>query len=328
MVKGKYKETKGTLITSRSDINIIDCTIRDGGLMNNHKFDEGFVERVYNTCIESGVDYMELGYKGSKKVFAKDNFGAWKFSDEEDLRRIMDDKKGSLKFTVMADAEKTDYHTDILPKEKSVIDCVRIATYIHQIPLALEMVKDAHDKGYETTINLMAISIVPESELYEAIELFAKSPADTVYIVDSFGSFYPEQIRTLMNNFQKILKSSGKKIGIHAHNNQQLAFANTIEALTCGASFLDATLHGFGRGAGNCPLEMLLGFLKNPAYDLRPVLKCVEDLFVPLKKKIDWGYSVPYMFTGQHNEHPRSAMAVRDGDAPDEYLKFFDKMMD
>ncbi|MFC1501071.1 aldolase catalytic domain-containing protein [Elusimicrobiota bacterium] len=328
MVKGKYKETKGSLITYRPDIKIIDCTVRDGGLMNNHQFDDDFVKRIYDTCVESGVNYMEFGYKGSKKMFPREKFGAWKHSDEEDIKRIIGDKKTSLKLSVMADAERTDYHTDILPKEKSVLDCIRVATYIHQIPTALEMVKDAHDKGYETTLNLMAVSVVPESELFEALELFAKSPVDVVYIVDSFGSFYPEQIRMLMNNFKKILKGSGKDIGIHAHNNQQLAFANTIEALVCGASRVDATMHGFGRGAGNCPLEMLLGFLKNPAYDLRPVLKCVEEVFVPLRKEIDWGYSIPYMITGQHNEHPRSAMALRDGETPDEYLDFYDKTME
>ncbi|MCX5782241.1 MAG: aldolase catalytic domain-containing protein [Elusimicrobia bacterium] len=328
MVKGKYKETKGSLITYRPDIKIIDCTVRDGGLMNSHQFDDDFVKRIYNTCIEAGANYMEFGYKASKKMFAKDKFGAWKFCDEEDIRRIIGDKKSQLKICAMADAERTDYHTDILPKQKSVLDCIRVATYINQIPTALDMVKDAHDKGYETTVNLMAVSVVPESELFEALELFAKSPVDVVYIVDSFGAYYPEQIRGLMGHFNKILKGSGKEIGIHTHNNQQLAFANTIEALIWGASRVDSTINGFGRGAGNCSLEILLGFLKNPAYDLRPVLKCIEDLFVPLRENIDWGYSIPYMITGQLNEHPRSAMELRDGENKDKYLDFYDKMLE
>src|SRR5438445_78607 len=95
----------------------------------------------------------------------------------------------------MADAERTDYHEDILPKSQSVIDMVRVATYISQIPAALEMIKDAHDKGYETTINVMAVSTVPEYELNEGLELLAASEAKSIYVVDSFGVLYSEQVQ-------------------------------------------------------------------------------------------------------------------------------------
>ena len=117
---------------------------------------------------------MELGYKASRKIIVPGEHGDWKYCREDDLRRIVGDNPTSLKLTVMADAERTDYHEDILPKTQSVIDMVRVATYIHQIPTALEMVKDAHDKGYETTVNLMAVSTVPEYELNEGLELLAQ----------------------------------------------------------------------------------------------------------------------------------------------------------
>ena len=97
----------------------------------------------------------------------------------------------------MADAEKCDYREDILPCDQSVLDMIRVATYIHQIPLALDMIKDAHDKGYETTINLMSVSVISERELDEALELLVSSEVDTIYIVDSFGSLYSEQTRLL-----------------------------------------------------------------------------------------------------------------------------------
>ena len=129
-------------------------------------FEDGFVRAVYDALVAAGVDYMELGYKAAKSIFARDQYGAWKFCDEDDVRRIVgDDKQRPIKLCVMADAERTDYHTDILPKEKSVLDCIRVAAYIHQIPTAIDMIKDAHDKGYETTLNLMAISTVQDREL-------------------------------------------------------------------------------------------------------------------------------------------------------------------
>src|SRR5512140_1374065 len=154
------KHPAGRWISYRPEIKILDCTIRDGGLMNNHQFDETTVRAVYNACVQSGIDYMELGYKASKRMFAPAQYGSWKFTTEDDIRRIVGDNDSTLKLSAMADAERTDYHEDILPRSQSVLSMIRIATYIHQIPVALDMIKDAHDKGYETTVNLMAASTV------------------------------------------------------------------------------------------------------------------------------------------------------------------------
>jgi 4-hydroxy 2-oxovalerate aldolase len=328
MLHRKHVDAKGNWVTYRPDIKVMDCTIRDGGLMNNHHFDEVFVKAVYDTCVAAGVDYMELGYKGSKRIFAPGEHGIWKFCDEDVLRRVVGDGPRPIRISVMADVDRTDYHTDILPKDKSVIDCVRVACYISQIPGAIDMIKDAHDKGYETTLNLMAISKLQDRELEEALAVVAKSPVDTVYVVDSNGSLYSEQIHDLVMGFMSALDGTGKHVGIHAHNNMQLAYANTIEALIVGADMLDATIAGLGRGAGNCPLELLLAFLKNPKFHLRPVIDSIEKNFLPLSKKMDWGYSIPYLVTGMLNEHPRAAMEIREGVHKDEYLAFYDRMVE
>ncbi|MBI3990988.1 MAG: aldolase catalytic domain-containing protein, partial [Candidatus Omnitrophica bacterium] len=320
MIREKDRHAKGSWVTYRPEIKILDCTNRDGGLMNDHKFEDGFVKAIYDTCVAAGVDYMELGYKADKKIFAPSQFGKWKFCDEDAIRKIVGDNKTSLKLCVMADAERTNYNEDILPKDKSVLDCIRVATYINQIPTAIDMIKDAHDKGYETTCNIMAVSIAPEKELEDALEALARTPVDTIYLVDSFGFLYSEQIRDFTLTFLRAIEGTGKEIGIHTHNNQQLAYANTIEALIVGANRLDATIDGLGRGAGNCPLELLLGFLKNPKFNLRPVLQCVQESFLPLRKKMDWGYSIPYMITGQLNQHPRAAIKMRASSNPDDYI--------
>ncbi len=324
----KEKPAKGTWVTYRPEIEILDCTIRDGGLINNHYFEDKFVKTIYDTCVAAGINYMELGYKSDKKIFSPSEYGPWKFCKEDDIRRIIDDKSSSLKLSVMADAERTDYHTDILPRDKSIIDFVRVATYIHQIPTALDMVKDAHDKGYETSLNLMAISVVHDRDIDDALEAIAISPVDVIYVVDSFGSFYTEQVRDITQKFIKAVEDTGKIVGIHAHNNQQLAYANTIEALINGANRLDATINGIGRGAGNCSMELLIGFLKNPKFQLRPVLECISDVFVPLRANMEWGYQIPYMITGMLNQHPRSAIKMRAGDSPDDYVKFYDQMVE
>ena len=323
----RYKVAKGNWVTYRPEIKVLDCTIRDGGLMNNHNFDEKIVKSIYDTCILAGIDYVELGYKGSKKLFSSDDHGPWKFCDEEDLRRIVGDKNPAIKISVMADAERTDYHTDIIPKEKSVIDMIRIATYIHQIPAALDMIKDAHDKGYETTLNLMSISTVPEREIDDALEAISRSEVGTMYVVDSFGSMYSEQLQPVIRKFMKYALPEKKEVGIHTHNNQMLAYANTIEAVVQGVNRLDATIAGLGRGAGNCPLELLIGFLHNPKFNLRPVLQCIEDHIDALRAKLKWGFDIPYMITGQLNQHPRDAIKFNESEKRGSIVKFFDEMI-
>ncbi|MBM4144312.1 MAG: nucleoid-structuring protein H-NS [Lentisphaerae bacterium] len=318
----------GGWVAFRPDIKILDCTIRDGGLINDHLFEEDFAKAVYDTCVAAGVDYVEMGYKCSKRIYAPSQFGRWKFCEEDDLRRLVGEKPATVKMSVMADAERTDYHEDILPREQSVIDCVRVAAYIHQIPVALDMIQDAADKGYETMMQLMAVSVVQEHELHDALNIIARSAADAVYLVDSYGALYSEQVRALTGLYLKAMEGTGKEVGFHGHNNQQLAFANTIEAIVSGANRLDATISGIGRGAGNCPLELLIGFLHNPKFRLRPVLQCCRDVFVPLRKKIEWGYSIPYGISGMLNLHPREAIKMRAGSAPDDYVAFYDQVVE
>ena len=294
--------------------------------MNSSRFSDGEVRAVYDACADAGIDYMEIGYKNSHKIFSSDKFGPWRFCDEDDVNRVIGDNKREIKLSVMADAEKCDYKTDILPKEKSPIDLVRVATYIHQIPLALDMIKDAKDKGYETTVNIMAISTVRERELDEGLELLGQSEAEAIYLVDSFGSLYSEQIRYMMAKYMRVAHEFGKEIGIHAHNNLQLAFANTIEAIVAGANMIDGTLAGLGRGAGNCQLELLIGFLHNPKYRLRPLLQCIEKHIEPMRSSLGWGFDYPYMVTGFLNRHPKSAMEFNESDRKGKIVDFYDEI--
>lgn len=320
----KQQDTSAGWVDYWPQLKVLDCTIRDGGLMNDHRFSDEFVLGVHKALVAAGVDYMELGYKADKKLFSPEEYGLWKSCDEEDLNRFFDGIEKNIKFSVMADVGRTN-ESDIVPRNKSLIDLVRVACYIHQIPAALDLVKDAKDKGYETSVNLMAISTVPEFELNRGLELIGKSETDMVYLVDSFGSLYFEQIDDLMRRYLAAMGKE-KQVGIHAHNNQQMAYANTIFAAIHGATMLDSTIDGLGRGAGNCPTELLLGFLRNPKFKQRPIIDAVEKLTLPLRETIDWGYSVPYMISGQMNQHPRSAMALRESDRKNEFIRFYDEM--
>ena len=271
---------------------------------------------------------MELGYKASKSIFSPKKYGPWKFCTEDDIRRIVGENDTGLKLSVMADAERTDYHTDILPFNDSVVDMIRIATYIHQMPTALDMAKDAHDKGYEVSINLMAISAVQERELDEALELIAESEADVMYLVDSFGSLYCEQVEYLIKKYLRYMEPQGKTVGVHTHNNQQLAYANSVEAIILGANRVDGSFAGLGRGAGNCPTELMIGFLHNPKFHLRPVLESIQKDIEPMRKKLLWGFDIPYMLTSFLNQHPRAAIQFNASEDAGDLVKFYDSIVE
>ncbi|TWU17462.1 aldolase catalytic domain-containing protein [Bythopirellula polymerisocia] len=317
-------------ITYRPELKVLDCTIRDGGLINKHQFTDETVRAVYETCIEAGIDAMEVGYKNSPKPFPKGEFGPWRHCDEEDLNRLFaghDLERTGLKLCAMADAGKSDYRDQIVPRNESVLDMIRVAFYAHQVSEAVQMIEYCAELGYDTTANLMAVSNIEDVEIDTVLSSIRDTPAQVMVIVDSFGHLYREQIDRLYKKYVAALEGTGKEIGIHAHNNQQLAFANTVEAIILGSNRVDATMFGLGRGAGNCPMELLLGFLRNPKFKLRPVIKLIQEQILPLKEKMDWGPSIPYNITGQMNLHPRDAMEFREGKSPDDYLAFFDDIV-
>ena len=265
-----------SLMNFRPDVRVVDATLRDGGLVNQFYFSDEFVKDLYRANGKAGVDYMEFGYKASREIFDESKFGKWKFCKDDDIWAVIGERNADIKIAVMADVGRCDYKNDIIDRSESPIDLIRVATYLNTIPTAVDMIEDAARKGYEVSCNIMAISNAREEDLAVALDLLGQSPVDVLYIVDSYGALYPEQVARMADAYLNFAAKYGKKVGIHAHNNQQLAFANTIEAVGDGVDWLDATYSGMGRGAGNCAMELLLGFLRNPKYQIAPVFQFIE----------------------------------------------------
>lgn len=291
----------------RPEIRILDCTIRDGGLMNDHRFTTEVVRKVFDACSKAGVDYCELGYRCDKAQFDVNGFGPWKFCDEDQLRDVA--YEGGSKVSVMADVGRTDYK-DIIPKKDSIVSMYRVASYCKDIDKAIDLGRHAKEQGYEVSVNIMSVSHVLEPDLDEALGQLAETNFDVVYLVDSFGYLYSEQVQYLADKYLRAFQDANIEVGIHCHNNQQLAFANTVEGIIKGINYLDGSVYGMGRAAGNCTTELLLGFLKNPRYNVQPVLDLIESEFIKLQADLKWGYQIPYMVAGILNKHPRSAMAL------------------
>jgi 4-hydroxy 2-oxovalerate aldolase len=307
---------------SVGNCKILDCTIRDGGLVNNWDFSVDFVRDLYDGLSAAGVEYMEVGYKNSPKLLKATEPNPWRFLDDNFLKEIFPQKKYT-KMSALCDIGRVD-ENDILPREQSVLDMIRVACYIRDVDKGLELVQKFHDMGYETTLNIMALSQVHERELIEAFEEVNKSVVDVVYVVDSYGSLDPKNTEHLVKKFKTLLPD--KQLGIHMHNNMQLAFANTLVGVQNGVTFLDSSVYGMGRAAGNCTTELLVGYLKNPRYELKPVLEIIEKHMIAMREKWEWGYIIPYMISGVMNEHPRVAMALRGSEDRDKFTEFYDKL--
>lgn len=316
------------LMGFRPEVKVVDATLRDGGLVNDFYFTDQFVKDLYQANIKAGVDYMEIGYKADKTMFDVDKFGKWKFCDDDTIREVIGENENTgLKLAVMADVGRCDYKKDIAPKSESPVDLIRVATYINTIPAAVDMIEDAVNKGYETTCNIMAISNAQEGDLRVALDVLGQSPVKVFYIVDSFGALYPEQIARIADIYMEFAEKYDKQVGMHAHNNQQLAFANTIEAVGDGVNWLDGTYAGMGRGAGNCAMELLLGFLRNPKFNIYPVIRFIEDYMKPLQKDgVQWGYDLQYLMTGILNQHPRTAISFTK-EGREDYSEFYKEIV-
>ena len=310
----------GLVTDRRRRIKVLDCTIRDGGICNDWDFSHDFVQRVFKALVAAGVDYMEVGYKTKDGVFDRNAVGPWRFCDEEDLARAVE--PGKLKLATMFDIGRVE--TSAIPHSRdTVIDVIRIATYAHQMDEALRLLDDALEKGYETFINVMAVSTLPPESVDEFLLKLAGSGVHNVAIVDSFGAMYPHHIRYLVHKYMNYL-GENINVGVHLHNNQQQAFANSIAAIDEGVDFVDATVHGMGRGAGNCPLELLLFYLDNPRYDVAPVLELIEG-FADLRDNLRWGYHLPYAITGFHNVHPQSGIELMASDERYQVREMYEK---
>jgi 4-hydroxy 2-oxovalerate aldolase len=291
----------GLMTDRRRSVKVLDCTIRDGGLCNDWRFDEALVKDTFEALVASGIDCMELGYlttPGTPGVA-----GPWRESRPEDVARVA--RKTKMKLAAMVDVGRVRLE-DLPRQEDSLFDVIRVATYAKDIDEAVELCNAAQELGYETFCNVMAVTTNTPQEVDHFLEVLRASSVQNVVVVDSFGAMYPHHVRYLIRKYKNWLRPD-QAVGVHLHNNQETAFANSIAAIDEGVDWVDATLFGMGRGAGNCPLELLLMYLDSPDHDVRPVLSLI-DRYAALRDELRWGYHVPYAISGWLNLHPKQAI--------------------
>ena len=226
--------------------NILDCTIRDGGYLNNWEFSDARVLALINCAKNNGVKYFEIGYRSNK------NGSKFLRCTNEDIAKF---QKQGIELLVMMNV--SDFEENLI-ENNPAISTIRIACHSWELEKAIKICEKLLDKNYKIFLHLMNVKDLSEKDFKILENWERKSEIISLYFADSYGSFFNNDVEFFYNK----LKNCGyERISFHAHNNLQMAFSNSLKAIELGAYSVDATLSGKGRGGGNLPIEMILAYL-------------------------------------------------------------------
>jgi len=290
-------------------MKILDCTLRDGGYYNNWDFDEKLVSLYLSSIAEAGVECIELGLRSLHK---EGFYGAYAYTLESFLSRLS--IPSGLSIAVMLDA-KTVLQANMATTEsvnklfqeaeKSVVTLVRIATLFDDLDECMDIAAALKQLGYKVAINLMQISGKKIEEIGKAGKIISGwETVDVIYFADSFGNMKKHEVATVIASLRKHWAGD---LGIHTHNNMGRANDNSLEAIRLGVEWVDATVTGMGRGAGNAQTEILLDEVNaefSVNYHPEALYELILEHFYPMQKKLGWGCNFAYHFSANHHIHP------------------------
>ncbi len=291
-----------------SKINLIECTLRDGGYYNNWDFDRKLVQEYIYSLNSIGITHIEMGFRSFQ---SKDFKGPNWYTTDNYIKSFKIPNR--IKIGVMVNAYELISHKlnlkkaiDLLfsKKKLSRVNFVRLACHFSEFKKTIEAANILKKKGYQVAVNLMQISERTEKEIIEAGKLAKKSSIDILYFADSLGSMSDIHINKIVRNLALNWKG---EIGIHTHNNLGLALSNTVTAIKRGVKWVDSTVMGMGRGAGNAQTEYLILELEkfqNKFYNNLDLLKLIKFYFEPLLQKYKWGINSYYYLAGKFGIHP------------------------
>ena len=288
-------------------IELLDCTLRDGGYINDNTFGLENIRTIIDGLQASKVDLIEYGYIEDKKPIEDDRNEYRRF---EEIFGLAKKEKGNI---LMLLGEK--YDMNKLPEAPNDDCYIRITFHKKHAEAGIEKVKQIIEKGYKVFIQPTATMFYSEDELVELLSRCNELNPVSVAIVDTFGQMTPDDVAEKVRIFDKTLKKS-IAMSFHAHNNLQNAYANAMRFIDCVSKdrriIVDSSIFGMGRGAGNLPTELIMGYLnKNfgKNYNVEPLLTVTDNVISKIKEKSGWGYSLPYYLSGIYGVHPSYILA-------------------
>ncbi len=285
-------------------IKILDCTLRDGGYYTNWDFDNLLVEEYLKSCNSLPIDYIEVGYRSLPQ---QEYLGKYFYCPDFVIKKIK--KHYHKKIAIMLN-EKDVMCSDLdylLHSIVGEVDMIRLAVDPQNIKRAVELAKHIKRFNFEIAFNVMYMTKWKAIENFFECILLVNEVADYFYLVDSYGGVYPNEVKEICNSVKQKLTIP---FGFHGHNNMELALINSLTALDCGASLLDVTITGMGRGAGNLKTELLLTALQAKGlldFNFNK-LSDVIQMFESLQEKYKWGTNLPYMVSGANSLPQKDVM--------------------
>ena len=288
-------------------INLLDCTLRDGGYINNWNFGYEVICAILRKLCMSNVEYVECGYLSEKKG-GDENYTQYKSFDA--VRKVTAETNGKQRFAVMIDYGQ--YEIDHIPDAVEESPIIRVCFHKKDADGAMLYCKQLMEKGYTVFVQPMASLNYSDVEFVEMIERVNEFSPACFYIVDSFGVIEIEDFQRILFLADHNLKS-GIILGYHAHNNLQQAYGNAkymVEKNLTNDIMLDASVYGMGRGAGNLNMELFASYLNrnyDKSYNIDAFLDIMDEHLKPIFAEHYWGYSLPYYLSARYNCHPNYA---------------------
>lgn len=293
--------------TINNSIKILDCTLRDGGYVNEWAFGVDNARAITEIVSKSGVEFVEVGFIGPHQ----DQDGVVRFSSMSELMKVFSNLDRNAKLSAMVYAEG--YSADDIPVcSADTVEMIRVIFWKRNLEEGVEYCRKLVNKGYEVGVQLARTEQYDLSEIGDIVMMFNDVHPYAVYLVDSFGTFNRDKVLRYAEIYDRSL-AYDIKFGFHAHNNMQQAFTNAVTFCEAGfdhSLILDASVMGMGRGAGNLNIELLMNYLNEHGehYDLIPICQVASRYIEPVKKSIKpselWGYSYPYFLSAITGRNP------------------------
>lgn len=293
-------------------VKLLDCTLRDGGFLNDWNFGRDSIFYIYQKLCGAGLDIVEIGYLRDNAVFNPDRTV---FPDTGSIKKLFDAQK---KTTVAAIIDYGDFSIEnVGPRKDTVIDAIRVTFKKDDMVPALKFCEQIKSKGYKLFVQPVSVTSYSDGQMLDLIGKINKLNPYAMAIVDTYGLLHKEH---LFRYFQLMNDNLNPEIniGYHSHNNFQLAYSNSIELLNFNADrtiILDASLYGMGKGAGNAGTELLAMYLnntQNKKYDMGSILEIIDMEILKLRQKYTWGYQFNFYLSALNDCHPQYVKYLRD----------------
>lgn len=297
-------------------LKLLDCTLRDGGYINNWEFGYEPINDMIEELEKTNVDILELGFIKNEKYDKERTV----FNQVDQITKFIPHKRESINYAVMIEVMNPIPIEKLAMRTPETVDTIRVIVwktkfndetgkFSDALQEGFEYCKGIVERGYNLCVQPARVDQYSDEEFVAMLELFEKLKPLAIYVVDSWGTQNAEQIMHYVELADKNLKP-GISIGYHGHNNMMQAFSNTMTFIHSGINrdlIVDGSIYGIGRGAGNLNLELFARYMnetEGKAYELMPMIRVYQNYIKKIYDEHKWGYSIPYFLTALHNANP------------------------